>query len=142
MAESNRIEGIHQVRDYDRTAHQRLWALEIVHVSDLEAFVKDVAARPLRTSVGMDVRVGNHYPPSGGPHIRSDLEELLTPIVAGAWTPYAGHVAYEKLHPFLDGNGRSGRALWAWHMLQDGLDPFGLGFLHRFYYQALDASRA
>jgi hypothetical protein len=37
--------------------------------------------------------------------------------------------------------GRSGRALWAWQMVNTGIDPFGLGFLHTFYYQALDAGR-
>lgn len=54
--------------------------------------------------------------------------------------PWKMHVAFEKLHPFMDGNGRTGRALWAWHMKQLGLDPFALSFLHRFYYQTLAAA--
>jgi len=41
----------------------------------------------------------------------------------------------------MDGNGRSGRAIWAWQMLGDEQDPFAIPFLHRFYYQTLDASR-
>lgn len=42
-----------------------------------------------------------------------------------------------------DGNGRSGRALWAWMMLCRG-GSYGrakvieLGFLHTFYYQTLE----
>ena len=52
-----------------------------------------------------------------------------------------GQCAYEMLHPFMDGNGRSGRALWAWMMLRLGQDPFALLFLHRFYYQTLENSR-
>ena len=52
--------------------------------------------------------------------------------------PWVFHVQYERLHPFTDGNGRSGRALWAWQMMRrrEGL---ALGFLHRFYYQTLVA---
>lgn len=45
------------------------------------------------------------------------------------------------LHPFMDGNGRTGRAVWAWAMQRDGQDPFALSFLHRFYYQTLEYSR-
>jgi Fic family protein len=38
----------------------------------------------------------------------------------------------------MDGNGRSGRAIWLWQMLrQEGGAP--LGFLHHFYYQTLEA---
>lgn len=31
------------------------------------------------------------------------------------------HITYEKCHPFLDGNGRSGRLFMAWERLQAGL---------------------
>jgi Fic family protein len=57
------------------------------------------------------------------------------------FSPYQQHHQYESLHPFTDGNGRSGRTIWAWHMMRVGRDPFALPFLHRFYYQALEAGR-
>jgi len=41
----------------------------------------------------------------------------------------------------MDGNGRTGRAIWAWQMQRLGRDPFALPFLHRFYYQTLEAIR-
>ena len=55
----------------------------------------------------------------------------------GAWQT---HNDYENLHPFTDGNGRSGRMLWAWQMRNDD-DAMARGFLHTFYYQTLSACR-
>lgn len=141
IIESNRIEGIvrHPTAG-EVEAHLRLWSLSEITVADLEDFVRDVAARPLRSHPGQNVRVGTHFPPPGGPHIELRLRAILVGVNGGHFTPYDAHQRYEHLHPFLDGNGRSGRALWAWHMERDGLDPFALPFLHRYYYQSLDAT--
>jgi hypothetical protein len=142
VRESNRIEGISREplqRELD--AHAAFLALPTVTVEDLESFVSLIAGVPLRRAVGQDVSVGSHVPPPGGPEIERDLARLLD--VANADNdPYEVHVSYELLHPFLDGNGRSGRVLWAWQMRRLGRDPFSLPFLHRFYYQSLDAARA
>jgi Fic/DOC family len=142
VEESNRIEGI--VRPPAPTeiaAHAAFLALRQVSVDDVEAFVQEVARAPLREGYGMDVVVGDHRPPSGGPLIRRGLESFVANLSIDVYSPFQAHVAYEQLHPFMDGNGRSGRVVWAWQMLHEGLDPFALPFLHRFYYQALEASR-
>lgn len=142
VRESNRIEGITRPpTPAEIKAHKAFLAEREASVGALERFVTGVAARPLRDTAGMDVRVGSHFPPPGGPAIRSELTALVTAINACDLTPFAAHIAYETLHPFMDGNGRSGRVLWAWQMRRDGLDPFALPFLHRFYYQTLDAKR-
>ena len=52
----------------------------------------------------------------------------------------SGRCRYETLHPFMDGNGRSGRILWAWQMIEHNIAPgLSLGFLHAYYYQTLAA---
>jgi len=83
----------------------------------------------------MDVTVGSHTPPKGGANIRQSLETMLTIFKRGEnqSVPYLAHQYYEELHPFTDGNGRTGRALWLWYM--HGNAP--LGFLHTWYYQSL-----
>jgi Fic family protein len=142
VRDSNAIEGIHR----DPTAkevvvHETFLALHEVTIADRESFVNDVAGASLRRHPGMNVRVGSQEPLPGGPKIEVYLGELFPTIRAGDTTPWEAHVEYETLHPFMDGNGRSGRVLWAWQMAREGQDPFAIPVLRRLYYQALEASR-
>jgi hypothetical protein len=138
IAESNAIEGIHSVSESDIAAHRKLLALESITVPDVESFVIAITGifHPLRDSAGMNVTVGKYEPPKGGDIVRATLGGLLFEILG--MSPYVAHQRYEQLHPFMDGNGRSGRALWAWHMNKEGRDPFALPFLHRWYYESLN----
>lgn len=141
VRESNRIEGIYRdptFKEMDATAaFTAKQVLTITDMIDLVA-VYQPDAKP-RFVQGLDVRVGGHIPPRGGPHVQAALQQLLEGIMADRFSPYGGHVAYETLHPFTDGNGRSGRALWLW--MTGGIHKAPLGFLHHFYYQSLDAAR-
>ena len=62
-----------------------------------------------------------------------DLQHLLESSAA----PYEAHKWFEALHPFTDGNGRTGRIYWLWQMQKMGLST-ELGFLHTYYYQSLE----
>ena len=96
--------------------------------------------KPLRNRPDMNVRVGKYVAPQGGKSLVAALTSILTAVHQTS-DPWRTHVDFEMLHPYLDGNGRTGRILWAWHMRRLGRDPFALSFLHRFYYDTLAHSK-
>lgn len=132
VKESNRIEGITRAPYMQEVNEfERFMALKRIGVSELETFVSVYQpGAVLRDKPGLNVKVGNYLPPPGGRAILNRLDGLLD--CCDESDPFLTHMEYERLHPFTDGNGRSGRMLWAWQMRE-----FPLGFLHHFYYQAL-----
>lgn len=141
--ESNRIEGIVDASTKEVSALQKFVDADALSIDGLKAYVSTCQpdAR-LRDAPGVPgVRVGDHIAPPSGPQVAHDLANLLTAVMNHAISPHAAHLAYETLHPFTDGNGRSGRALWLWMMFRgsdlDRRQALELGFLHTFYYQTL-----
>lgn len=138
--ESNHIEGIHRdptFTEVEATEQFLLLRAPCVEALQRLALVYQPNAH-LRDQPGMNVQVGGYLPPRGGREIARQLRVLLNKITDA--TPFEFHTAYEALHPFMDGNGRTGRALWAWQMLRlEGSRGLNLGFLHKFYYQTLGA---
>jgi len=141
IKESNAIENIHrepttkEIKEYNRFLD-----LDVVNFEDLEKFVSvNAPGHILRNKEGVNVWIGGEMAPPGGVAIVYKLVSILVDMEeAGA---YSTHVKYEHLHPFTDGNGRSGRALWLWQTKKlHGCIP-NLGFLQSFYYQTLQHAR-
>lgn len=143
VRESNAIEGITRDPTIEELAiHWAFLRNRHPDVHALEAFVAVVQPRAvLRDQVGLDVIVGAHLPPPGGPAIRPRVRDLIAAATIPGTSPYAVHVSYETLHPFTDGNGRSGRVLWLWQMIGQGYGG-ERGFLHQWYYQSWQATCA
>ena len=101
----------------------------------------------------MQVRVGRHVPP--GPEFVSGLMRELLDWWNGPskeWSPVISsgilHYQFEDIHPFADGNGRSGRMLALWELYRRGFDTHHIFSIDEFYwedrpryYQQLDAVR-
>lgn len=143
--ESNRIEGIGDKRKAFEHADalERLLSVDRMLVTaDVDEFVYKIQpdAR-IRSVHGLDVRVGGYIPIPGGPHVAGSLTILIGEISKNAAFPFHMHKAYENLHPYTDGNGRSGRALWLWQMHKYYKYKGEMLFLHKWYYQSLDGAR-
>jgi hypothetical protein len=141
VQQSNAIEGIYSEPSLlELEVYQDFLNLPSIAIGDLCGLVKIIQPdAKLRHTPGLNVRVGNHTPPPGGQSILYWLNEILAKL--DEYTPYAIHQEYESLHPFTDGNGRSGRALWLWQIKKlTGEYPY-YDFLHQYYYQSLDHNR-
>ncbi|MGH8203306.1 MAG: Fic family protein, partial [Steroidobacteraceae bacterium] len=99
------------------------------------------------------VRVGRHFPPAAtdvSPRMFELLEwwnkkaAELSPVLSSAIL----HYQFEWIHPFADGNGRTGRALALWELYRRGFDSHHIFSVDEYYwedrhayYRALDGVR-
>ena len=134
IRESNKIEGILHPPSYEELeVYKWFLALHNPLIEDLIDFVSIVQpGAVLRSMPGLNAGIRKYEAPLGGPNIEGRLGEILH----SEYSPHRSHVEYELLHPFTDGNGRSGRVLWLHKM--GGIEEAPLGFLHTFYYQTLE----
>ena len=86
------------------------------------------------------VRVGPYLPPPAG-EVSGLMFELLewwnedaatlSPVLSSAIV----HYRFEAIHPFADGNGRTGRALALWELYRRGFDSHHIFSVDEFYWE-------
>lgn len=86
------------------------------------------------------VRVGRYVPPSPGDvsGLMFDLLQwwsgkaaLLSPVLSSAIL----HYRFEAIHPFADGNGRTGRVLALWELYRRGFDTHHIFSVDEYYWE-------
>jgi hypothetical protein len=132
--ESNRIDGITNAEANERMFEKlcvflKLETLTVENVCEFNEW------GVLRDKEGMNVRVGNFYPEKGGLKLFYEFEDLIESIES--LDSFDAHKQFELIHPFTDGNGPTGRAIWLWQMVNQNNYDLSLGFLHKHYYQSL-----
>lgn len=101
----------------------------------------------------MQVRVGRYTPPPPG-EVSGLMFELLdwwnskSKTISAILSSAILHYRFEAIHPFADGNGRTGRALALWELYRRGFDTHHIFSVDEYYwedrpryYAALDAVR-
>ena len=101
----------------------------------------------------IQVRVGRHFPPAAA-DVSGLMFELLdwwnkkAPALSPTLSFSILHYQFEWIHPFADGNGRTGRALALWELYRRGFDSHHIFSVDEYYwedrpayYRALDAVR-
>lgn len=130
-----------------RITHEHILKLHAIIASDVMDQGQAGRYRDIR------VRVGHYLPPA--PEMVSGLmAELLEwrNTKSAKWSPVISsaviHYQFEAIHPFADGNGRTGRALALWELYRRGFDTHHIFSVDEVYwenrpryYAALDSVR-
>lgn len=132
IKESNAIEGIYAPEEIEQSliAWEFIGGLETISHSDIkniqgiitknQSDLPDRAKGVYRDAIQANVRVGGRYAPEWS-YVPKLMDRWLEALFSTA--PIISHINFEVIHPFADGNGRTGRMIYWWHCLKAGIEP-------------------
>lgn len=137
--ESNAIEGERFISKYQFEALE--WFLEqpLNEKSVLE-YHRRVAENLPKQYRGVyrdrEITIGGK--PAGDKHyaIQNEMDDFFKRLPK--MNSWEAHNLFEKIHPFADYNGRTGRAIWLWKVENEAKRDVRSSFLQDFYYQTLE----
>lgn len=129
------------------------YILEIINEQLTKQVIKNIHSLVLmvdRKNKGIFRNVGTHvlgttYKTSEPKEIESNIDELL--VKYEEWKQHHHilkaiallHLEFESIHPFIDGNGRTGRLFLNFELIKHGLLPVNIKFIDREkYYNSFD----
>lgn len=158
IRESNLIEGIDDPKEDKQSMRAWEWLMqqeeigraELLHLHKLIVKnQKDLSPGQKGNYRYIQVWVGGHQPPNAlkVPELMEnwlfDLKMNVTYPDKDGSTPKDLHKTFEAIHPFVDGNGRTGRMLMWWHEMKLGKEPtLLLASQRQEYYKWFKPSRA
>jgi hypothetical protein len=132
--ESNRIDGITNSEANERMFEKLEEFLKFKELTATRVCEFNEWGR-LRSMEGMYARISGRECLTGGDSLKNHFALIIHTL--GERSAFINHIEFERLHPFTDGNGRTGRAIWLWQMVKQDNYDLSLGFLHKWYYQSL-----
>ena len=122
--------------------HSAIKTIRHEHVFQLQLLLADTVMDQGKAGCyrSINVQVGKHFPPNHAdvsPLMFELLEwwnkesNKLSPIMSSAIL----HYRFEDIHPFADGNGRTGRALALWDLYRRGFDAHYLFSVDEYYWE-------
>lgn len=143
IRQSNLIEGVDDPFD-DRLSYEAWkWLVKQPRITrdivmQLHAMIMlgKLDVRDMGHNRQVDVYIGGRKAPA--PYIAvHQLAEWIAEM--RGWKkldPQLMHIKFEQIHPFVDGNGRTGRLLMWWHEIQKGTVPTKITYDNRHLYYA------
>lgn len=151
IRESNAIEGIYDEAEIKQSLHAWEFLIEQEEIShgvickvQKMITINQTNLQPhmrgyYRTMSKTNVSVGGRHAPDFS-LVDSLMQGWLDDLAK--MTPLVAHVRFESIHPFVDGNGRTGRMIYWYHCIKTGQHPFFYeGKKRDIYYRLFDQER-